>query len=73
VDADPNPDRCTSGPLIVRQCPLDLKRAQHSLLRASERNEKSIPLRVHFVATLVGNGGAYQSPVLGQNLRIALP
>ena len=43
---------------MASQCPLDLQRAQHSLLRASERHEKRIPLRIHFMATLPGDGGA---------------
>ena len=73
VNADPDPDRRTGWPFMARQCPLDLKRAQHSLLHASERDEKRIPLRIHLMATLAGNGGADQAPVLGQDLRVMLP
>src|SRR6516225_2262407 len=73
VNTDPNPDRRTGWPLMARQGPLDLKRAQHSLLRASERNEKRVPLRVHLMATLVRDGGADQLPVLSQDPRVAFP
>jgi hypothetical protein len=72
VDADPDPDRRTGRPLMARQGPLDLQRAQHGLLRASERHERGISLRVNLVAALGGDGGADQAPVLGQDLRVAL-
>jgi hypothetical protein len=73
VDADPDPDQRTGGPVMARQGPLDLKRAPHRLLRARERHEKRIPLGVHLMAALGGDRGADQPLVLGQNLRVALP
>src|SRR5262249_49316281 len=71
--ADPDPHRRTGRPGMARQRSLDLQRAQHCLLRAGERHEKRIPLGVHLMAALDGDRGADQSPVLGQNLRGALP
>ena len=72
LNADPDPDRRTRRPLMARQCPLDLQPAQHGLLRGSERDEERIPLRVHLMAALPGDGGADQAPVLSQNPRVAL-
>ena len=39
VNADPDADRRAGWPLMAGQRPLDLKGAQHGLLRASERDE----------------------------------
>src|SRR5262249_14966551 len=43
------------------------------LLRASERDEKCVPLGIHLMAALPRDGRADQPPVLGQDLRVALP
>jgi hypothetical protein len=72
VNADPDPDRRTIWPLMSRQRPLDLQRAQHGLLRTSERREERISLGIHLRATLPGDGRADQPPVLGQDLRVPL-
>jgi len=55
------------------QRPLDRQRAQHRLLGPGERHEKRIPLGVHLMTIVGGDGGADQPPVVGQNLRVALP
>jgi hypothetical protein len=56
-----------------RQRPLDLHRAQHRLLRAGERREERVPLRIHLAATQAGDGRPHQPPVLGQHLRVPIP
>jgi len=56
-----------------RQRPLDRQRAQHRLLGPGEHHEKRIPLGVHLMTIVGGNGGPDQPPVVGQNLRVALP
>ena len=73
VDADPDPDRRAGRPLVARQRPLDLHRAQHGLLRPGERDKKSIPLRVHLMTAMHGDRRPNQPPMLSQHLRIAFP
>jgi hypothetical protein len=58
VNADPDPDRCAGRPLVARQGPLDLQRAQHGLLRVGERHEERVALRVHLVAGVLSDGRA---------------
>jgi hypothetical protein len=73
MNADPDPDRRTIWPLMGRQRPLDLQRAQHGLLRTGEHREEPISLGIHLTASLAGDGRPDQPPVLGQDLRIPPP
>jgi hypothetical protein len=72
VNADPHPDRRAGWPLVARQGPLDLQRAQHGLLRVGKRHEERVALRVHLVAGVLSDGRADQPPVLGQDLPVAV-
>ena len=72
VNADPHPDLRAARPPVRRQRPLDVQRAQHSLLRARERGEERVALGVDLMAAMVSEGGADQAPVLRQHLRVPL-
>ena len=73
VNAHPDPDGHPGRPLVANQRPLNLQRAQHGLLRACERDEERVTLRVYLVASLTGDGRSDQAPVISQNLRVPLP
>src|SRR5580704_13224211 len=73
MHADPHPDPGAGRPPVRGQRTLDVQRAQHRLRRAAERDEEPIPLHVHLMTAMRGDGRADQPPVLGQNLRIPVP
>jgi hypothetical protein len=73
VNAYPNPDGHPGRPLVAGQRPLHRQRAQNGLLRAPERDEERVALRVDLVASVAGDGRADQPPVVGQHLRVPLP
>ena len=73
VNAHPDPDGRAGRPFVAGQRPPHLQRAQDGLLGARERHEEGIALGVNLVAGLTGDGRADQAPVIGQNLRVALP
>ena len=70
VDAHPYPDGRARRPLMAAQCPLYRQRAQDGLLRAGERDEERVALRIDLVARVADDGRADQTPVIGQNLHV---
>ena len=73
MHADPHPDPGAGRPPVRGQRTLHVQRAQHRLRRAAERDEEPIPLHVHLMTAMRGDGRADQPPVLGQDLRIPVP
>jgi hypothetical protein len=70
VNADPHPHPPIGRPGVTRQPHLDRQRAQHRLLGRGEGGEERVPLGVHLMAVVPGDGGADQPLVVGQHLRI---
>ena len=53
VNAHPDADLRTGGPLMAGQRPLNLHRAQHGLLSPGERDEEGISLGIHLMTEAV--------------------
>ena len=70
---DPHPHPRPARPVLRRQRPLDLQRAQHRLPCTGEHGEERIALGIHLMPATRGDRRLDQPPVPGQHLRVPLP